>query len=147
MKIKLHLIFLLIFMLVGLTGCLESSFQLSEQSRLPRWFPIPQGESRGDYSVQMDLYSTSSGGKAVFKLSKKGKLLNVGEYVVTTDEQPGIRSVQLSSSPDGFPKGYPRYKVVTINGITDVIELRKMEPVFYMTDDSVVWKALRVEQQ
>jgi len=95
----------------------------------------------------MDLHSTSSGGKAVFKIYKKSKLLNVGKYAVTTDEQPSIRSVQLSSPPEGFPKGYPRYKVVRINGVTDVIELRRMEPVFYITDDPVVWEELGVKQQ
>ena len=35
--------------------------------------------------------------------------------------------------------------VATVNGITDIIEFRKMEPVFYMTDDPAVWKELGVE--
>ena len=147
MKTKSYLICLLIFVLVGLAGCLESSFQLSDQSRLPGWFTIPQGENRSDYKVKMDLYSTFSGGKDVFKLYKKGNLLSVDKYTVTTDEQPSIRSVQLSRQREGFPEGYPRYKVVTINGITDIIELRKMEPVFYMTDDPGVWRELGVKQQ
>jgi hypothetical protein len=95
----------------------------------------------------MDLHSATSGGKAVFKLSKKGNLLSVGKYVVTTDEQPSIRSLQLSRQSEGSPKGYPRYKVVTINGVTDIIELRKMEPVFYMTDDPAVWEELGVKRQ
>jgi hypothetical protein len=95
----------------------------------------------------MELHSTFSGGKDVFKLYKKGKLLSVSEYVVTTDEQPSILSVQLSHKPEDSPEGYPRYKVVTVNGITDVIELRKMEPVFYMTDDPAVWEELGVKPQ
>jgi hypothetical protein len=128
---------------IGLGGCLESSFQLSEESRLPKWFSVPNGMDRNVLSVQMDLHSTFSGGKAVFKLYKKGDLLNIKKYTVTTDEQPNIRSVQLNSQSSG----YPRYKVVTINGITDVVELRKMEPVFYMTDDPAVWKALGVKQE
>jgi len=94
----------------------------------------------------MDLHSTTSGGKAIFKLSKKGNILSIDKHVVTTDEQPSIRSVQLGGQPEGTPKGYPRYKVVTINGITDIIELRRMEPVFYMTDDPGVWKELGVQQ-
>jgi hypothetical protein len=147
MTIKIPLISFLIFFVAGLTGCLESSFQLSEQSRLPRWFSVPHEANRSDYTLQMDLHSTTSGGKAVFKLSKKGNLLSVGKYVVTTDEQPSIRSVQLSRQPEGSPKDYPRYKVVTINGVTDIIELRKMEPVFYMTDDPAVWENLGVKRQ
>ena len=54
--------------------------------------------------------------------------------------------MQLGRQPEGFPEGYPRYKVVTINGVTDVIELRKMEPIFYMTDDPAVWDELGVEK-
>ncbi len=34
------------------------------------------------------------------------------------------------------------YEVVTVNGITDVIEHRAMEPLFYMSDDREVWQAL-----
>lgn len=146
MTIKLQLISFLLVLVTGLSGCLESSFQLSDQSRLPKWFFIPQDANRSDYAVQMDLHSTTSGGKAVFKLSKKGSILNVEKYIVTTDEQPNIRSVQLGEQREGSPRGYPRYKVVTINGVTDVIELRRMEPVFYMTDDPTVWKELGLQQ-
>jgi hypothetical protein len=37
--------------------------------------------------------------------------------------------------------------VVTVNGITDIVERRTMEPVFYMTDDPAVWKELGVQQE
>lgn len=49
--------------------------------------------------------------------------------------QPSIFGKELKSPPDGFPKGYPCYIVITKDDITDIIELRKMEPFFYMTDD------------
>lgn len=133
---------LLFAMLFCLTGCLESSFQLSSDSRLPKWFDVPDGADRNNFFVTMDLYSTFSGGKAVFKLFQKDKTFYIQEYTITTDEQPDIRSVQLKSPPKEFQKGYPRYKVVKINGITDIIELRKMEPFFYMTDEPSVWKEL-----
>lgn len=138
----LYLKVFLLSIILGLSGCLESSFQLSPESRLPRWFYMPEELERNSLSVQMDLYSTFTGGKVVFKLYKKGNLLDVKKYTVTSDEQPGIRSVQLDKSEGG----YPRYKVVTINNITDIVELRKMEPVFYMTDDPVVWRKLGVKQ-
>ena len=96
--------------------------------------------------MKMDLHSTFSGGKAVIKLFRKRKLLNIKKYVVTTDEQPGIRTMQLETPPKGSPIGYPRYKVVTIKGVTDVIEFRKMEPIFYMTDDDAIWKELGADQ-
>ena len=49
--------------------------------------------------------------------------------------------------PPGFPPGYPAYEVITVNGITDIIEHRKMEPIFYVTDDPAVWKELGVGQK
>ena len=39
-----------------------------------------------------------------------------------------------------FPPGYPAYEAITVNGITEIIENKKMEPIFYLTDDPAVWK-------
>lgn len=137
--------FLLLVMTFSLAGCLESSFQLSGASRLPKWFDIPDGADRSNFSVTMDLYSTFGGAEDVFKLYKKGDFFYIQKYTITSDEQPDILSVQLKNPPKGYPKGYPRYKVVKINDITDIIELRKMEPFFYMTDDPAIWEELGVE--
>ncbi len=139
----------LLAIMFSLAGCLESTFQLSDESRLPKWFVVPDGKDRRDFSVQMDLYSTlgGGGGKDVFKLYEKNNFFYTKKYTVTISEQPNIQSRQLKTAPAGFPKGYPKYKVVTINNITDVIELRKMEPVFYMTDDPKIWKELGIEQK
>jgi len=143
MKYKIITAIILLLVSLNLSGCLESRFQLSSESRLPKWFAVPDGMSREDLSVQMELYSTFSGGKAVFTLSQNNKLFNISEYEITTVEQPSIRSVQLKYSPSN-ENGYPRYKVITINGIRDVIELRKKEPFFYMTDDINVWRELGI---
>lgn len=137
----------LLAMMFSLAGCLESSFQLSDESRLPKWFVVPEGRNRRDFTVQMDLHSTFGGGKDVFKLRGKIKFYYIKKYTVANSEQPDIQSRQLKTPPEGFPKGYPRYKVVTINNITDIIELRKMEPLFYMTDDPKIWKELGIEQK
>jgi hypothetical protein len=51
---------------------------------------------------------------------------------------------QLKHPPQGFPPGYPAYEVITANGITEIIEHRKMEPIFYVTDDPSVWRELGV---
>jgi hypothetical protein len=45
---------------------------------------------------------------------------------------PGLAPVTSQGSP------YPAYEIITVDGITDVIEHRKMEPLFYVTDDSAV---------
>lgn len=140
---------LLLCIALGLGGCLESSFQLSDESRLPKWFVIPEGKNARDFTVRVDLHSTigGGGGKTVIKLYEKNKLFPVNKFTLTIEEQPSTLSVQLKSPPEGSPKGYPAYIVATINGVADIIEFRRMEPIFYMTDDPAVWKELGVEQK
>lgn len=127
----------------GMTGCLESSFELAPESRLPRWFQIPDGMTRNDLRVTMDYYSTFDSGEAIFKLHKKNGFFAL-KKVTGAPRFP--YSNLLKNPPPGFPKGYPKYAVITVNGITDVIEHRGMEPIFYVTDDPHVWKELDIEK-
>ena len=59
----------------------------------------------------------------------------------------GSEPLQLKHPPTGFPAGYPAYEVVTMNSITEIIEHRRPEPLFHVTDDPAVWKELGVEQK
>lgn len=129
--------FLLLALSVSLTGCLESSFKLSPESRLPKWFELPEGMPRDEVSVTMDYYTYPGERVAVFKLLQNEKLFASKEVSGTLR---GSQPLHLKNPPTGFPKHYPSYEVVTVNGITDIVEHRKMEPVFYMTDDPSVWK-------
>lgn len=134
---------LVITIVAGMSGCLESSFVLAPESRLPRWFEVPEGMTRSELKVTMDYYSTFDGGESIFKLYKMNSS-------VAFKELTGIPrfpySNYLKNPPAGFPKGYPKYAVITVNGITDIIEHRKMEPIFYVTDDPNIWRELGVEQ-
>ena len=132
---------LLVPLVVGTSGCLESSFVLAPESRLPKWFEVPDGTTRGELKVTMDYYSTFSGGESVFKLYKTDSSV-VLKKVAGIPRFPYAN--YLKNPPAGFPKGYPKYAVITVDGITDVIEHRKMEPVFYLTDDPAIWKELGV---
>lgn len=133
----------LLFVIFCLSGCVESSFQLSESSRFPKWFNSTTIK-HDNYSVRIDLHSTFSGSKNVIKLYEKGSIFPLKKITITSDTQPSILCRELKEHPEGFPKGYPCYIVMTINGITDVIELQRMEPYFYMTDDKNVWEELGV---
>jgi hypothetical protein len=62
-------------------------------------------------------------------------------------KEKGSEPLYLKHPPLGFPPGYPSYELITVNGITEIIEHRKMEPIFYVTDDPAVWKELGVGQQ
>jgi hypothetical protein len=118
----------------------ESTFQLASESRLPKWISLPPGLTRSDVSITMSYYNVPWGGRAVFLLQNaKGKTL---EKVYGKDK---CRYPFYPKHPlPGFPPGYPAYQEVTVNDTAELIEHRKMEPVFYITDDPAVWKEYRV---
>ena len=134
-----------------LTGCLaaascsyfpESCFDLSPQSRLPKWFALPADTSRESASVHMCYYINQNGRTAtfVFRGPHNGKLAEVA------GTQKGLEPLTLKQPPAGFPPGYPSYEIITVGGVTDVIEHRRMEPIFYVNDDPSVWAELGVSR-
>jgi hypothetical protein len=115
---------------LAIVGCEyfpESTFQLASESRLPKWITLPPGLTRADVSITFILQDKN--GRTLTKIAGKDK---------------GTEPLQLKNPPRGFPPGYPAYEVVTVNGITDIVEYRKPEPIFYVTDDPAVWKELGV---
>ena len=114
----------------------ESTFQLASESRLPKWITLPPRLTRADVSITMSYYSLPWGRRAEFLLrDAKGKLLEKA-YGKEKCWQP----FQLKNPPQGFPPRYPAYEEITVKGMTEMIEHRKMEPVFYIADDLAVLK-------
>lgn len=138
-KIKLGLLLLLVI----IAGCAEGNFELASESRLPKWFKLPEGMGREDVSVTMDTYLFPTE-KSIFKLrDKKGNKLSV----VRGKRYGGhLYPKELKNPPPGYPKGYPSYEIIIANGVIDIIEHRKMEPIFYTTDDPAIWKEFGVTQ-
>lgn len=60
--------------------------------------------------------------------------------------QRGLEPITQKKPPDGFPEDYSSYEVITVNGITNIIEYHKKEPMFYVADDPNVWRELGVKQ-
>lgn len=112
----------------------EASFKLADESRLPIWIKLPQGLSRSDVTVIMNYYVKPSGRTSTFILldSKKHKVAEISGTL------KGLEPIRLKNPKPGFPSGYPQYEIVTVNGVSEVIEHRQPEPVFYITDDAVV---------
>ena len=82
------------------------------------------------------------GGIAVFTMfDKQGH-----KIAKVTGKLKGTSPNQLKNPPQGYPAGYPSYEIITVEGVTDIIEHRKAEPIFYVTDDPNVWKELGVTQ-
>ena len=115
----------------GTTGCVESTFSLASDSSLPRWFTLPPGLTRRDVSVTLSYYTW---GPAKFTLKNwKGKKL------------AEVRGREQTSQPLHLPgsrSSYPAYEVIIANGITEVIEHRRAEPLFYVADDPLAREEL-----
>jgi hypothetical protein len=136
---KIRDVAILVAVLVAFSGLVikgceyfpESTFQLAEDSRLPKWVTIPPGLTRADISVTMNYYSMLIANDAQFILKdRNGKVL----------AKVGGKIKDLGSQ--GSRVAYPAYVAITVNGTTDIIEHRKMEPIFYVTDDPAVWERL-----
>jgi len=129
----------LAFLLLGGCGLFpESSFDLAPDSPLPRWFVLPTGLTRSQASVRLDYYNMPWGRRATFKLfGPSHELLSK-----VTGTQDGDEPKLLRVQPPGYPAGYPAYEVISVNGITDIIEHRKMEPIFYVSENPTVWAEL-----
>ena len=56
----------------------------------------------------------------------------------------GKEPLSLVPHGDTGPIPYPSYSIIDAQGITEVIEHRAMEPVFYITDDPAVKARLGV---
>jgi len=119
----------------GMSGCVESDFDLATESRLPRWFALPLGLTRADVSLEMTYYTL---GDVKFVLRDKNRRVLAKLKGRTRDNHP----LRLLHSPPGFDRFYPTYEIITVNSTTEIIEHRKMEPIFYITDDPAIWKEL-----
>jgi hypothetical protein len=143
---KLLLLFFALTIAGSAIGCEwfpEATFELASESRLPKWITLPPGLIRTDVSITMSYYTMTWGRSAIFILrDKKGQVLTK-----VYGKMKGSEPLYLKHPPQGFSPGYPAYEVITVNGITDIIEHRKMEPIFYVTDDPAVWKELGVGQK
>lgn len=120
-------------------GCAESDFDLAQDSRLPKWFTLPSGVARSQVTVKMTYYTPITGPSTArfLLLGADGRALADVEGPVR-DQQPQT----LTPAPTSGPLPYPIYEVVTIDGITEVIEHRRRDAVFHITDDAKVKKAI-----
>ena len=86
----------------------------------------------------MSYYNNLWGKDTKFTLrGKDGKIL-----AETYGKRKNSEPLQLKNPPAGFESGYPAFELITVNRVTEMIEHRKMEPIFYITDDPAVWNEL-----
>ncbi len=127
---------ILLGFVVLIVGCSESNFNLSPESRLPKWFDVPKGEKREHYTVELSYYIYSSGREATLKFKEKGAWLATKKIVV---KLRGLEPITLNDSSNN---NRPSYEIITGNEITDIIEHRDRNNIFHMVDSPAVWKEL-----
>jgi hypothetical protein len=118
-------------LVVGCKYFPESTFQLASDSRLPKWITLPAGVTRKDVEVTMSYYFKPWGDDASFTLQN-------GKHVIRQIDGKLVCTHPIVLS--GSTSDYPSYAAVVVNGTTELIEHKRMEPIFYVTDDPAVWK-------
>lgn len=117
-----------------LFGAVEARFTLAPDSRLPKWFSLPAGVDRSGISVQLTyLTPAKEADDAVLEMrDRQGQLL--GSVRGTACWHPAME--KKKNQYGGFePDSYPHYRYIKSQGVIEVIEHRKMEPVFRISDD------------
>jgi len=126
---SIALISLLLNACSPMRGCLESEFDLAVESRLPRWFQLPPNVSRTDVGVKLKdwtaIWNTGPAGEFIMA-DKHGKQL--GDVITEFRRLP--------SSPQGL--SYPQYWTASTSGVIEVIEFKRVEPLFYVSDDPTI---------
>jgi hypothetical protein len=135
-KILFVIFKILVFALsVFLSGCAESNFDLSPTSRIPKWFDLPVSMNRADVQIELEYYIMPWGRTAtVVMRSNKGQRIKTVKGKLKGGEPLTLTPHQMAE-----PSPYPSYEVITVKGVADIVEHRKQEPVFYMTDDPTIW--------
>ncbi len=87
----------------------------------------------------MSYYIKPWGSNALFSLQDDNKQILKKVNAARVCKEP----FQVTIFTQGSASDYPAYEAVTVRGVTEIIEHRKMEPFFYVTDNVAVWKQYR----
>ncbi len=113
----------------------ESMFDLSPDSRIPAWFKIPPGMTRKDVTVKLTYYTGKTARATLFDMH--------GNDLADVDvSMRGLKPLHIKASGSQSSSAYPSYEILTASGTTEIIEHRKLEPIFYVTDDAEIISAL-----
>lgn len=140
-------VFIIFFISIILAGCdlryglEESNFQLSEDSRFPKWFNL-QDHPRKDLKMTVTFYT-----HPIFK--NKVKMVLYGplpdrkklmEKIGDSQWHPFTEQQFKEQKKYGV---YPNYSIITVDGIAEVFEQRKQEDILYITDDPQITSILK----
>lgn len=110
----------------------ESHFRLAPESRLPNWFKLPKNHKREDLDVEIYYYNPVFG-KTNFIAYLIGPLPERKQL----EKKYGVTKWHPGSEKKYYAKydRHPNFNIVTVGGVTELIEHRHMAPIFHVSDD------------
>ena len=112
-------------------GLAESNFNLARESRLPRWFQLPDGVSRGDITVEFVYFLSKT--KIAAINNKTGKIFFSAE---ADQKHHPITEAESKRMKQGWP--CPSYVLISANGIEEVIAHIEKGDIVYIVEPSEV---------
>jgi hypothetical protein len=123
---------LIVLSCVGCKNCsIESNFELAPSSRLPKWLNVPTEYSRKDVTVEIFLYTSYEATITAYGPGHK-KLTEVRG----TERYHPITAQQSRSA-------FPRYIVITVDGMPEVFEHKQRDNILSITDDPKIIGTLK----
>jgi hypothetical protein len=119
----------------GVIGVFPTTFQLADDSRLPKWFTVPNGYSRSNSKMTIDFYTSPCFFCKDTVTTLYGPLPNNKEIMKIAGK---FRWHPLSDREryNKYPTtGYPNYSIMTVDGVDEVFEQRQAGNSLYITDD------------
>jgi hypothetical protein len=132
------IVIFVVTMIIFINGCdprygfMESQLKLAAESRLPKWFSVPPGYDRKDLSVTIDFYTAPSSTRV------KMTLYGPPPECKKLDEKAGRsrwhpETEQKSGGKEGYAI-FPSYTIISIDGLEEVFEQKRLENLLYVTD-------------
>ena len=117
-------------------GFVESEFKLASNSPLPAWYPqLPEGYSRKDVTIRMQYYTPFFDVDDTVFIVESSWWNTLYKETGTSKHHP---KYWAWANKDWPARAHPGYVNVTIGGVTEVIEHKKMEPIFYISNETAV---------
>jgi hypothetical protein len=137
-------------LLVGcspIRGGLESEFVLNPESQLPAWYPnLPEGVEREDVELVLQFWTPFHPfdvDDTVF-LVKKG-WWTIFESTGRSSEHPEYREWQRQDWTDRY-LSRPSFCIVTIDEKTEIISFPVLGPVWEVSSETAVQRAIGIEK-
>lgn len=121
-----------------LSGCVESEFNLAQDSKLPKWLSLPEGIERKDIIVTLTYYTDSD---VKISMHKQGGWFSTIQSVSGTSKW---HPEYWAWAQEDWPlRSHPGFTVIEVKGSSEIIEHKTMEPVFYVSSEKQVQNVLR----